>query len=76
MLGRAQCLFQACALPQNVAYLLRQAFAVRSARGNTTETVLARVLVAAQQSGYASAVQEMERLGIPATPLKPWNVWT
>ena len=55
-MDRAQCLFRAIALPQNVSRLLRQAFAVRAVRGKTTETILARVLAKAQSKGYEAAL--------------------
>ena len=71
LLDRAQCLFRAAALPINISRLLRQAFAVRSTRGRTTESVLARVLAKGQTKGFEAAVQELEQLGIPSQPPKP-----
>ena len=47
LLDRAQCLFRGLALPANISRLVRQAFAVRTIHGRTTETVVARVLAKA-----------------------------
>ena len=64
MLDRARALFQTVELPTGTSRLLRQAFAVHSIRGRTTETVLARVLGRALTEGYQAAVLELEQLGI------------
>ena len=71
LLDRAQCLFRGLALPAGIARLIRQAFAVRSIRGYSTETVVARVLAKAQSSGYEAALQELESMGIPSAPPPP-----
>ena len=56
LLDRAQCLFRACAIPQNISRLLRQIIATKYLRGNlTTESVLARVMSKAQSKGYEAA---------------------
>lgn len=74
LLDRAQYLFRDCRLPQSTSRLLRQAFAVRSLRGSTTETVLSRVLAKAQTKGYEAAVQELESMGVPSSAPRP-SAW-
>ncbi len=66
LFGRAKRLFRDCGFPIDTSRVLTRVFAARSHKGSNIESVLARVLVRAQEKGYEAAVQELESLGIAA----------
>lgn len=56
LFDRAKQLFRDAALPQNLARILTSVFAVKRIQAASCETVLAKVIAAAQTKGYEAAV--------------------